>query len=138
VVLHDVADRPDRVVEAAAALDAERLGHRDLHAADVAAVPDRLEQHVREAEHEEILDGFLAEVVVDPEDPFFGEDGVQGGVEIDRRLQVTAERLLDHDPAAVVEPDGRKRLGNGREHRRRDGHVVDGDLRPARVEGGGE
>ena len=35
VVLHDVADRARLVVELAAALDAEVLGHRDLHALDV-------------------------------------------------------------------------------------------------------
>ena len=33
VVLHDVAQRADRLVELAAAPDAEVLGHRDLHAA---------------------------------------------------------------------------------------------------------
>ena len=43
VVDDDVAQRADRVVEVAAVLDAEALGHRDLHRRDVVAVPDRLE-----------------------------------------------------------------------------------------------
>ena len=45
-----------------------RLGHRDLHVVDVAAVPDRLEDPVAEPEDEQVLDGLLAQVVVDAED----------------------------------------------------------------------
>ena len=68
MVLDDVADRPGSVVERAAALDAEVLRHRDLHALDVVAVPDRLEEGVDEAEEEHVDDRPLAEVVVDAED----------------------------------------------------------------------
>ena len=50
VVLHHVADRAGLVVERAAALHAEVLGHGDLHALDVVAVPERLEEGVGEAE----------------------------------------------------------------------------------------
>ena len=46
VVDDDVAQRADRVVEVPAVLDAEVLGHRDLHARDVVAVPDRLDHRV--------------------------------------------------------------------------------------------
>ena len=77
VVLHDVADRPDRVVERPAALDPDALGHRDLHAAHVVAVPHRLEQGVREPEDQQVLDALLAEVVVDAEDAVLGEHLVQ-------------------------------------------------------------
>src|SRR3954453_13695667 len=42
--------RADRVGEVAAVGHAEALGHRDLHRRDVRAVPDRLEDRVREAE----------------------------------------------------------------------------------------
>jgi hypothetical protein len=73
---------PDAVVEAAAALDADRLAHRDLHAAHVVAVPHRLEQGVREAEHQQVLDALLAEVVVDAEDALLGEHAVQGVVQL--------------------------------------------------------
>ncbi len=73
VVLQDVADGADPVVERATTLDADGLRHRDLHAAHVVAVPDRLEQRVGEAEHEEVLDALLAEVVVDAEDAVLGE-----------------------------------------------------------------
>ena len=49
VVDDDVAEGAYRVVEVPAILDAEVLSHRDLHARDEVAVPDRLEDRVREA-----------------------------------------------------------------------------------------
>ena len=66
VVDDDVAQRADRVVEVAAVVDAEVLGHRDLHARDVVAVPDRLEDRVGEAQIEDLGEAHLAEEVVDP------------------------------------------------------------------------
>ena len=59
---------PGVLVVAGAGLDPDRLGHRDLDVVDELAVPDRLEDPVREAEREHVLDRLLAEVVVDPED----------------------------------------------------------------------
>ena len=50
VVLDDVADGARLLVELAAPLHTERLGHRDLHALDVVLVPDRLEEGVGEPE----------------------------------------------------------------------------------------
>src|SRR5204863_845178 len=81
VVLDDVADRADAVVEASAAFDAEALAHRDLDAFDLGAVPERLEERVGEAEVEEVLHSLLAEVMVDAEDRFLGEDVMQRPVE---------------------------------------------------------
>src|SRR6185295_17805827 len=46
MVLHDVAQRPDRVIETTPVPYAEVLGHGDLHALDVVAVPQRLEDGV--------------------------------------------------------------------------------------------
>ena len=54
VVDDHVAQRPDRVVEVTAVLDAEALGHRDLDRRDVVAVPDRLEHRVREPQIEDL------------------------------------------------------------------------------------
>ena len=77
MVLHDVARGPGLFVELAAALDADVLGDRDLHVIDVVAVPQRLEDRVAEAQRDEVLDGLLAQVVIDPEDLPLGEDAVQ-------------------------------------------------------------
>src|SRR5207247_10052325 len=88
------------VVEFSPTLDAEGLRHRDLHAVDVVAVPDRLEEGVGEAKHCEVLDGPLPEVMVDAEDVRLVERRVERGVERARRLEIPPEGLPD-DPARV-------------------------------------
>ncbi len=68
VVLDHVAHHARLLVVAAAPLDADRLGVRDLDVVDVLPVPDRLEDAVGEAEDEQVLHRLLAEVVVDAVD----------------------------------------------------------------------
>ena len=104
MVLEHVADGAGLLVERAAVLDADRLGDRDLHVVDVAPVPERLEDPVAEPEDEQVPDGLLPEVMVDPVDLRLAEDPEHLAVEPLRRLEVAAERLLDDDPppAAVV------------------------------------
>ena len=92
VVLDDVADRAGRVVEAAASLDAEVLRHRDLHALDVGPVPERLQDRIREAEEQHVVDGPLAEVVVDPEDVALDERAEQDPIQRARRGEVLRRR----------------------------------------------
>ena len=123
MVLHHVAQRPDALVEPAPPFDAELLGHGDLHAAHVVAVPDRLEERVGEPEHQQVLDGLLAQVVVDPEDVGLGEPPVEQGVELLGRGQVAPERLLDHHPRALGEALAGQALDHGREGAGRDGQV---------------
>ena len=132
MVLQDVAGRAGLLVEAGAAPDADVLGHRDLHGVDVVGVPDRLEQRVGEPQRQQVLDRLLAEVVVDAEDVLRGEDRVDERVELLRRLEVVAERLLDDDPApatgsgVVGHPGALHLLEHDRERRRRDGQVERG------------
>src|SRR5205823_3380594 len=113
VVLHDVAQRTRLVVELAAPLDAHRLGHGDLHRVDVAPVPDRLEEAVPEAEDGQVLDGLLAEVVVDPIDLALAEDLADLPVQLPGRSDVRPERFLDDDahPAALSVAPRLARLG---------------------------
>ena len=122
---------PGALVEAAALADAEVLGERDLHARDVVAVPDRLEERVGEAEVEDVHDRLLAEVVVDPEDRLLGEDRPGDRVQLDRRREVAAERLFDDDARVAREPRRAEALDHGLEQRRRDGEVVRRPLRLA-------
>ncbi len=79
---------------------------------DVLAVPERLEEAVREAEDEEVLDRLLAEVVIDPEDLRLVEGLADGVVQDLRALEIVPEGLLDDD--------ARPRSSRIRRARRRD------------------
>ena len=65
VVRHHVAQRAGLCRSSRRASRRHRLGHGDLHVIDVAAVPDRLEDAVGEAEHQDVLHRLLAQVVID-------------------------------------------------------------------------
>src|SRR5262245_11756014 len=99
MVLDDVANHTRFVVEAPPAFHAEIFGHRDLHVLDILPVPDWLEKRVGEAEIEDVLNSFLAEIVVDSEDRVFVEDVPEDAVQLTSGRQVAPERFLDDDAA---------------------------------------
>jgi hypothetical protein len=71
--------------------------HRDLHVVDVAPIPDGLEHPVGEPERQDVLDGLLSQVVVDPEDLGLVERLVERPIQLARALEIVSERLLDDD-----------------------------------------
>ena len=99
MILQHVARGAAAVVVTAAGADAELFGDGDLDVVDVATVPERLEDRVGETQDEEVLDGLLAEIVVDAEDLRLAEIAGGDGVEMDGGGEVLAERLLDDDLA---------------------------------------
>ena len=126
MVLDDVPDGSGLLVERGAALDPEGLGDRDLDVVDELPVPDRLEDAVREAKDQHVLDRLLAQVVVDPEDLALLEVLEDRGVQLLRALEVVAERLLDDEPCPARRMPALAELGDdGLNRRRRDGEVVD-------------
>ena len=129
VVDDHVAQRADRVVEVAAILDAEALGHRDLDAREVVPAPERLEHRVREAQVEDLLEAHLPEVVVDPVELRLVEVLVQLGRERARRDEVVAERLLDDDARVRGQAGVVEALDHAAEEERRDLEVEDRLLR---------
>src|SRR5690606_15346652 len=64
---------------------------------------------VCEAEHEQVLHGFLAKEVIDSVDPFLGEVTVERVVQRACAREVVAERLLDDDAVAAL-PSGQARI----------------------------
>ena len=128
VILDHVANGARRVVESAAALDAEVFGHRDLHALDVSPIPERLQDRIREASEQHVVNRPLAEVMVDPEDVLFDERAEQDPVQLARRRKVLAEGLLDDDAGPFRTSGLRQLLHDGPEERRRDRQVVRGLL----------
>ena len=90
------------------------------------SVPKRLDERVGEAEHQEVLHRFLAEVVVDAEDLLLVEVPVQNLIEQSGTLQVFSEWLL-HDnamqAARAVQSCGCEVVGYRSEIGRFDGEI---------------
>jgi hypothetical protein len=131
VILNHVADDAGLLEERTAAAHAKRLGHRDLNAAHVLAIPDGLEHRVREAKVDEVLYRLLAEEVVDSKDRRLGEGRVQLGIERHGRREIATKRLLDHDARVLVDPARPQLPHDDPKHARRNGHVVERALRPS-------
>ena len=128
MVGHHVAQSASGFVEAAAMLDANSFGGGDLHMIDVVAIPERLDDVVREAKNHQVLDGLFTEVVVDAVDLIFGEALFQVFVELDRRRVVVAEGFFDDDARPVTvfflnEAGGAQLLDDRREKSRSDREV---------------
>ena len=129
MVLEHVADDACLFVISRPVLHAEGLGSGDLDMVQVAAVPERLEDGIGEPEHQDVLDRFLGQVMVDAEDLAFLIIGMDQLVQLAGRGEVAAEGLLDHDVAAARvlpgKPGGAEVVDNGLEHLRRDGEIED-------------
>src|SRR5439155_26425020 len=113
------------VVESSAAADAEVLGHRDLDRLDVEAIPDRLQERVREAEEDQVLDRVLGEVMVNPENVPLAEASVKDGIEPSRRGEISAERLLEDETGSRATTRVFELSHNLLEQLGRNGHVVE-------------
>src|SRR5699024_7393094 len=101
---------------------------RDLNVIDVRPVPDRLEQGIGKAQGEQVLDRFLAQVVVDAEDRLRWEYPLHGFVQVPGAGQVVAEGFLeDHTPPGTVvvlgQPGGGQLVQDHRELVRGDGQI---------------
>ena len=96
MVLEHVAQQAGLVVVAGPVLHPEGFGDGELDVVDVMAVPDRLEDQVREAEHHDVLHRVLAQIVVDPVDLVLFEIAVQLDIQFFGGGGVAAERLFQH------------------------------------------
>ena len=95
MVLEHVANDAGRLVVPRPILDPYGLGGGDLDVRDVLVGPQRLEDRVRRAKDEDVLDGLLSDVVIDPVDLMLrerAEDHLREGL---RRREVVSEGLLD-------------------------------------------
>jgi hypothetical protein len=97
VVLDDVADRSRRIAEVAAARVAEIYRHSDLHALDIFAVPERLQEGVGEAEDDHIVYRALPQVMIDSENRGFIELPEENLIQMSRGLQIVTERFFNDD-----------------------------------------
>ena len=83
-------------------LNADFLGRGNMHAVDVAAIPDGLKDAVGETKDQNILDGFFAQVMIDAINLVLVEDLLELLVKLAGRLEITAERFFDHEPSPAI------------------------------------
>ena len=72
--------------------------HLDIDPFDLPPVPYALEKCVAESENQQVLYGFLSEIVVDAKYLGFGEIPVYEVVQRMGRRQIVPERLFDDEP----------------------------------------
>ena len=102
VVGDHVAQSSGRLKISATLFHPHRLRDRDLDVVDEAAVPNRFEDAVTEAEDQHVLHGLFAQVVIDAVDLAFAHHAADLSVECARALQVVAERLFIDGPPETV------------------------------------
>ncbi len=132
VVLDHVAKGADRVVEAAAVLNAKGFRHGDLDAANIKAVPQRLERRIGEPRVEDVLNRLLAHIVVDAEDRALGEMLEQCPVQRLSRLLIAAEWLLDDETRINVKTGLGQRGNDDAKQARRNREIVQRPLGAAK------
>ena len=120
MVLHDVAQRADWVVEVAAVLHTEVLGHRDLHGLDAVAIPQRFDDRIREPDVADVHRRLFAQEVVDAVDLPLLQVSTQLVVERLGRRKIMSERLFHHDPGVLGEAGAGEAVHDPAEQRGRD------------------
>jgi len=131
MVLHDIADRTHLFIENSPPFDSEGFGHCHLHALYVVAIPDWLQERVGKAEVEQILDWFLAKVMIDSKNRRLGKGTMQCLIECLRGRKVAAKRLFDDHARPFVTARIGQALGYGLKQVRRNSQVIQGPGRGA-------
>ena len=109
MILDDVPDGAGLLVKGAAIANARLLHGGDLDMVNVSAVPYRLKDAVCKSRGLQVLDGLLAEVVVNAIDLVLAEIFLQGQIQFLGGFEIRSERFLhDHArglfvPGAAVE-----------------------------------
>ena len=102
MILNHIGEGAGFLIVFATAFDTDRFGSSNLHVVDILAAPERLKDAVAEAQGEDILDGFLAEIVIDAVDVLLAEDLMDLVAELACAGEIMAEGLLDNQAAPVV------------------------------------
>src|ERR1700754_2014 len=98
MILNYVANGPSFFVKSAPALNPEILGHGDLDAFDMTAIPERLQEGIGKTKKEHVMHRPLTEIMVDAEDSVFIKGTQEDAIEFQGRSEIPAKRLLDDYP----------------------------------------
>src|SRR5262249_32196409 len=104
MVLHHIANRARLIVEGAATLDPEIFRHGNLHALDMVAVPERLQERIRKAEIANVMNRPLPEIMVDAENRRLLKSREQGPIELTGRGEICPEGFFDDDAGVSRAP----------------------------------
>lgn len=85
MVLHYVSQRACAVKISSATANALTLSDSNLHVVDIVTIPNRLHQTVGETKHQQILNRFFSQVMINPINLFFLKVAMQVLVELPRR-----------------------------------------------------
>jgi hypothetical protein len=133
VVLHHAANRARLVIEAAAICNAVILRHGDLNAANVVAIPGRLDRRIGKAGVGDVLHRLFAKVMIDAVDILFCEMLLQELHQRAGRLAAVPDWLLDHKTRVAGTTLSGERIGDGPEHAGRYREMVQRPLGAAQV-----
>src|SRR6478672_628950 len=101
VVLNHVANRAGLVVECPPALNSEVFGHGYLHALDLIAVPERLQNCILEPQKNHVTHRSFPQVMIDAKDVLLVESTEQNPIELLRRDEVVTEGLFNDDTSTI-------------------------------------
>lgn len=97
MILKHVAEDSGFLEVARALLHADRFRDGDLYIVDIIRVPYRFEDEVCEPENENILNGLLAEIVIDAVNLPLVQRPAESEVESAGRFKIMSERFFQHD-----------------------------------------
>src|SRR5215475_9077578 len=97
MILDHITQSSSILVVASTGADAFVLSHRNLHMIDVFLIPQWFENGIGKTHDQEILDGFLAEVVIDTKKLALVDDLRQSVINGTGAGQVPAQRLFHND-----------------------------------------
>ena len=129
VVLDHVAKRAGALVIIDPPLQPDRLADGDLDMIDMRAVPQRLEHQIGKPQRQQILHRFLAEIMIDPENPVLGESRGDRVIDLAARSEVESQGLFEREPDIVRGKADCGKASDDRLEQARCGRQKDGEPR---------
>src|SRR5579871_5062820 len=102
MVRDHVAQSARLFIVKATLFDTNSFSHRDLNVINIAPVPDWLENAVPETKHHDVLDCFLAQVMIDAIDLPFVQRLRNFTVQSFGGVEIAPEGFLDDDPPPLA------------------------------------
>src|SRR5688572_4236409 len=97
MILDHVTHRTNFFIKRPSALHTELFSHGDLHTANVGAVPNGFKKRISKARIQNVLNGLLAEKVIDAKNVPLAEVLMESPIQRSRRFQVAAKWFFHHD-----------------------------------------